>query len=63
MKFQTGDRVELLVDLDHDVRKGTKGTVTQPVATNSYWVRFDGKNQDTLVPGDDLKKADSGASQ
>ena len=61
MGFQTGDRVVLLDDLDHDVPRGTKGTVTQPVATNSYWVRFDGENGDRLVPGTRLEKVVSEA--
>ncbi len=56
MQFSPGDRVELLVDLDHDVTKGTKGIVIDKVATNSYRVKFDGKTGETLVSGDDLKK-------
>ncbi len=61
MNYNPGDRVKIVVAQgegnDH-IEKGTKGTVTQSVpAGDAYWVRFDGRKSDLLVPGNVLAPA------
>jgi hypothetical protein len=57
MSYKVGDRVRITEDRD-DVKKGTLGTVTQPVPDGrASWVKFDKPEVEVLIPDRILEPA------